>query len=516
MINEIRNAIKNNSEHDIVIIGKGPSIDNVDLSLLKGSVVINTNDSEIIYPGDIGVFHHGWVLDLFDETPPKCNLYISDKTINHTVSQLTCEYVPYNPESADFLINRFFSDQIFIEHAVIVTALKVANEIAKAEGIHKNVYLLGFDFTTKDGFTNKIRSAAFHDDPEYQERVISTQEHLLKMILNEKKRLSVNIHHVGNKEYSLYSVDAFNKVFRSRKYGVPAIEQSSTKNEVKRESNVKVIAEITTNHFGDMDRLKSMIVAAKEAGADYIKLQKRDVETFYSEEKLQSAYSSPFGSTFREYRHGIELDREQFEFVNKFCKEIDMKWFASILDMPSYEFMQQFDPEMIKLPSTISEHKDYLSAVANNFTKDVVISTGYTDKAYETYIFDTFKKARNIYLLQCTSAYPSKNEDTQIGVVRHYYNLSHRDPRIIPGFSSHDIGSLCSMLSVAAGARMIEKHVKFGDVAWSHFDEVAVDLVNGDFAKFVADVRRAELIVGAEEKVVHSSEHHKYWVEKKH
>lgn len=515
MLNEIRNTVKEKSEHDIVIIGKGPSIDEVDLALLEGSIVINTNDSEIIYPGDIGVFHHGWVLDLFDETPPKCNLYISDKKINHAVEQLNCEYVPYNPESADFLLNRFFSDQIFIEHAVIVTALKVANEIAKAEGKHKNVYLLGFDFTTKDGFTNKIRSASSHDDPEYQERVISTQEHLLKMILNEKKRLSVSIHHVGNKEYSLYSVDAFNKVFQSRKYGVPSVEQQAVaKSSIDTEYKVKVIAEITTNHFGDMDRLKSMIVAAKEAGADYVKLQKRDVESFYTEEKLQSAYSSPFGTTFRDYRHGIELDREQFEVVDRFCKELNMKWFASILDMASFEFIQQFDPEIIKLPSTISEHKDYLSAVANNFTKDVVISTGYTDKAYETYILDTFKKARNIYLLQCTSAYPSRNEDTQIGVVRHYYNLSHRDPRIIPGFSSHDIGSLCSMLSVAAGARMIEKHVKFGDVAWSHFDEVAVDLVNGDFAKFVSDVRRAELIVGQEEKIVHSSEHHKYWVTK--
>lgn len=513
MLQKIHNVIKTKAQQDIIIIGKGPSIDSIDLSLLEGSIVINTNDSELIYPGDIGVFHHGWVLDMFDEMQPKCKLYVSDKNINHQVDQLTCEYVPYDPESADFFLNRFFSETIYIEHAVIVTALKVANQIAKIEGVHKNVYLLGFDFTTKDGFTSKIRTAAHHDDPEYQERVISTQEHLLKMILREKKQLSVNIHHVGSKEYSLYSVDAFNKVFHSRKYGVQSVEHDRIqKNLAGAGYKVKVVAEITTNHFGDMDRLKSMIVAAKEAGADYIKLQKRDVESFYSAEKLRSPYNSPFGTTFRDYRHGIELSREQFEFVDRFCNEVGIHWFASILDMPSFEFIKQFDPEIIKLPSTISEHKDYLEAVATTFTKDVVISTGYTDKAYESYIFDTFKKARSIFLLQCTSAYPSRNEDTQIGVVRHYYNLSHSDPRIIPGFSSHDIGGLCSMLAVAAGARMIEKHVKFGDVAWSHFDEVAVDLVNGDFAKFVADVRRAEVIVGDEEKVVHSSEHHKYWI----
>lgn len=253
------------------------------------------------------------------------------------------------------------------------------------------------------------------------------------MLLAEKTRLNININHVGNKPYSVYSVDAFNQVFAARHRGVvlPTHAQIST---TSSQNGVKVIAEITTNHFGDMDRLKSMIVAAKQAGADYIKLQKRDVESFYSREKLESPYNSPFGTTFRDYRHGIELNEEQFSFVDSFCKEIGIGWFASILDMPSYEFIRQFEPDMIKLPSTISEHKDYLAAVASDFTKDVVISTGYTDEAYERFILDNFTKVRNIYLLQCTSAYPTPNEDTQLGVIRHYYNLAKKDPRIIPGF----------------------------------------------------------------------------------
>ena len=165
---------------------------------------------------------------------------------------------------------------------------------------------------------------------------------------------------------------------------------------------------------------------------------------------------------------------------------------------------------MIKLPSTISEKKDYLKAVAEDFEGELVISTGFTDYTYEDFIFNTFKKAKQIYLLQCTSAYPTPMEQTQIGVIRHYYNISRKDSRLIPGFSSHDIGSTCSMMAIAAGARMIEKHVKYGDVSWSHFDQVAVNLANDDFKNFVDDVRRAERIVGKETKVVLSSEHHKY------
>ncbi len=510
----LKQSVSNKKGLDIAIIGKGPSVDKIDLSLLSNCIVINTNDSEIIYPGDIAVFHHGWVLDIFDEKKPQCKLYVSDRFLPKGIAHLAAEYVPYTPETADFLIHRFFEDTIYIESAIVVSALKIANQIAKQEKVTKNVYLLGFDFTTKDGFTNKIPTAAMHAEPEYQERIISNQEQLLKMLLAEKSRLNINISHVGNKPYSIYSVEAFNQVFSARHHGV-ILPQSRTTQNLTQKYDVKVIAEITTNHFGDMDRLKSMIVAAKQAGADYIKLQKRDVESFYSKEKLDSPYNSPFGTTFREYRHGIELNKEQFSFVDMFCKKIGIGWFASILDMPSYDFIKQFDPDMIKLPSTISEHKDYLAAVAADFSKDVVISTGYTDEAYEEFILNSFTKARNIYLLQCTSAYPTPTEDTQIGVIRHYYNLSKKEPRIIPGFSSHDIGSLCSMMAVAAGAKMIEKHVKFGDVAWSHFDEVAIDLVNGDFARLVADIRKAERIVGSEVKEIQATEHHKYWISPK-
>ena len=123
---------------------------------------------------------------------------------------------------------------------------------------------------------------------------------------------------------------------------------------------------------------------------------------------------------------------------------------------------------------------------------------------------DNFSNVKNLYLLQCTSAYPAPIEDAQIGVVRHYYNLSKEVSNVIPGFSSHDIGSTCSMMAVAAGAKMIEKHVKLGNVIWSHFDEVAIELGDGQFQNFVSDIRSAEKIVGSEEKIIHNSEHHKY------
>jgi N-acetylneuraminate synthase len=244
-----------------------------------------------------------------------------------------------------------------------------------------------------------------------------------------------------------------------------------------------------------------------------VKLQKRNPLTFYSKEKLDSPYDSPFGETFRDYRLALELEESDFVKVDDLCNQLGITWFASTLDIESFNFMLQFDPERLKLPSTISEHSDLLEFVSRNFKKELVVSTGYTDERYQSKVLDLFRTVEKLYLLQCVSAYPAKTIETQIGVVRAYRDLSmSKHPNLIPGYSSHDIGSLVSMLAVAAGAKMIEKHVKLGDTQWAHFDDVAVDLGSAAFSDFVQDIRYATEIIGGELKNIHNSEHHKYWV----
>jgi sialic acid synthase SpsE len=506
MKKELLKAIEGKHDKDIVIIGKGPSIDSVLTELLEDFILINVNDSETIIPGEIAIFHNGWVLDLFDYVEPKAKLYITDREILHVSNVLKAEFVPNNPENADFLTDRFFEERLYIEQSIVATALKIANHISHYLNQRKRVYLLGFDFSVKEGFSKKILHPLHGLETEYVEQIINTQERIFENILALRNRLSIDVFHVGSKRYSFFSTEAFNGIIK----GTRDEEIAANSCENNQTSKVKVVAEITTNHFGDWNRLEAMIRAAKSAGADFIKLQKRNVGTFYSHEQLSKQYDSPFGKTFGEYRHGIELSEDQIIKVDELCRTLQIGWFMSILDKQSYDYLKKFSPKMIKLPSTISEKKDYLRAVAEDFEGDVVISTGFTDPMYEEFILNTFKKANKIYLLQCTSAYPTPMEHTQIGVVRHYYNLSKKDPRIVPGFSSHDIGSVCSMMAVAAGARMVEKHVKYGDVAWSHFDQVAINLANDDFKNFVADIRKADRIVGNEVKVIQETEHHKY------
>jgi N-acetylneuraminate synthase len=274
--------------------------------------------------------------------------------------------------------------------------------------------------------------------------------------------------------------------------------------------NVAIVAELTTNHFGDRQRLETMIRASFAAGADYIKLQKRDVQTFYSAEELAAPYVSPFGTTFGEYRSALELTEDDFAHVDALCHTVGIGWFASVLDEPSFQFVRQFSPRMIKLPSTISQHTDFLTYVARNFNGSVVLSTGMTDRSYEEFVLTTFARMDRLFLLQCNSAYPTPMEDCNVAVVRHYSDLSRKDARIVPGYSSHDQGWLASVIAIGAGARMIEKHIKIGTTRWAHFDEVAVDVGNGEFADYVHHLRQAETILGNPIKSPTKSEHHKY------
>ena len=121
-----------------------------------------------------------------------------------------------------------------------------------------------------------------------------------------------------------------------------------------------------------------------------------------------------------------------------------------------------------------------------------------------------FKKNKKLYLLQCTSSYPTRDQDCNIGVISGYRDLSKKYQQIIPGFSSHDLGSSASIMSIAAGARMIEKHVFYETKPWAHFDKVALNLKNGEFKKFVDSIRNAEEIYGNEKKIKLKSEFHKY------
>jgi N-acetylneuraminate synthase len=500
-LSQIENIVSTYSTDTIIILGKGPSVDDIRPEAFSSSLVIGLNDAERIAPVDITVFYADWVKQSIIDAGCRSRMYITStdfKAPGRSVVQ--APHYPLSQETGDLVMQRFLNEDLGIEDILFLSALKLARMVAQFRGRPQTVYMVGFDFDANIGYSHQIgHDYAPHQTDERQAR-ISLQEFYFLHALYFLQNSPLTVKHIGQRAFSAMTGDAFNELILG-----PAAHRE------RRKSLVSVVAELTTNHFGDRNRLERMIRVAAAAGADYVKLQKRDVESFYTAEQLRSPYVSPFGSTFADYRHALELSAEDFQFVDELCRSLGIGWFASILDQKSFKFMLQFSPTKVKLPSTISEHLDYLSFVADNYFGDIVISTGMTDLAYEAWILQTFTRQGKLYLMQANSAYPTPLSDCNIGVVRHYDLLARENARIVPAFSSHDFGWKASAMAVAAGARMVEKHVKLGNSQWAHFDAVAVDLTTPDFKEYVDSVREAELIVGSEQKQVNASEHHKYF-----
>jgi N-acetylneuraminate synthase len=508
----IKNTGFGSGVKNIFIIGKGPSIDELDGFPFPEGLILNINDSEKIIQGHIGIFSSNWVRQSLKERGFKCQYYLAGKPLPAIVPHSVLPAIPFEYDGEELTIFRFESDDYYDEPFVLSNALKVCRDIGKLTHTKPNVYLLGFDFSTDKGEISKHLGVDYAKNEIERSLVVHSQENeYLQFVKYFQDNPTISLLHVGTKEYSSITSIQFKERFS------PIIEvkiEQEPTDQLPQPNKVLIVAELTNNHLGDISRLVEMVERAKEAGADLIKVQKREVDTFYSPEKLSSYYWSPFGKTLRDYRKGVELDEEKLVRLNEVCKSLDIGWFCSVLDFPSFEVINRFSPEFIKIPSTISNHRDFHQQVAKSYQGPIVVSTGYTDQSYEQYILDTFKSNEKIYLLHCISAYPAAMQDCNIAIVKHYADLAQRYTTLIPGYSSHDLGSFASILAVASGARMLEKHVKLGDIDWVHFDKVALDLKTDSFKKYVKDIRNTETVLGSSLKEILKSEHHKYEVNK--
>ena len=512
----IKKALKdiNFNTNKIYIIGKGPSMNNVDKSIITDGLIINLNDSEKILPGHFTLLHSNWAIESVKRNGFKSKVYISDSVLE--CNSISVPYVPVSFEQVQNatvdLINKDFSLSDFL----FLGAIKLARIISEIQNKKYEVCFLGFDFNFSLEKTIKDYS---NYNSEFSSILLQTQEQIFTVIKYHTDYYleDIDIIHVGNKPYSDVSVEDFNNkssfVDRTKKTNSELYADLIE----KINDNIPIIvAELTNNHIGDEHRLRKMIKLCKQHGADAIKVQKRDVDTFYTPSELQSYYKSPFGNTLRDYRINVELNDHLFKVLIDECTKNQIFWFTSVLDKNSYEYMLQYDTPLIKLPSTISNHRNYLSHVANTFKGDIVVSTGFTDSEYEEFVLNTFKNKDRLYLLQCTSSYPAPPDSCNVGVVNHYSQIRASHKNIIPGYSSHDVGSLASQIAIGAGALMIEKHVKLGNLDWVHFDGVALDVSNNEFSTFVKDLKQAIVIKGESLKKIHKKEHHKYKVNKAH
>jgi N-acetylneuraminate synthase/sialic acid synthase len=264
-----------------------------------------------------------------------------------------------------------------------------------------------------------------------------------------------------------------------------------------------VIAEIGSNHGGDVTTALDLINAAARAGVDAVKFQKRHNETLYSPMLLQQPYTGDhsYGATYGAHRAALELDGEAFTRISAQAHLRQVTWFATAFDEHSADFLMAQNVPAFKIASGGLTDVALLTHIAH-FRKPMIVSTGGgTWKDVDAAVERLSVLGAHFALLHCTAAYPAEFRDLNLQCIG---RMRERYPDIIIGWSCHVHNLSMAMQAHAYGARMLEVHVTLNR-AMKGTDQ-AFSLEPSTLTKLCKDLKRAHLAAGDGEKCFYASE----------
>jgi N-acetylneuraminate synthase len=251
-----------------------------------------------------------------------------------------------------------------------------------------------------------------------------------------------------------------------------------------------IIAEIGINHNGNLGIAKDLIDVAVAAGADAVKFQKRTIDLVYTQDFLDGSRESPWGTTQREQKEGLEFGLDDYTEIDKYCKEKGIEWFASAWNLESQKFLKQFDLKHNKIASAMIVYDDLLQAVASE-RKHTFISTGMTTEDDIMNAIKIFQSENCPFeLMHCISTYPMNDEDANLNVIktlREKYNCN-------VGYSGHEVGLAVSYAAAALGITSLERHITLDRAMYGSDQPASVEPVG--FRTLVGAVRKIEEAMG--------------------
>tara|TARA_R100001015_G_C4634312_1_gene200582 strand:- start:1799 stop:2641 length:843 start_codon:yes stop_codon:yes gene_type:complete len=262
-----------------------------------------------------------------------------------------------------------------------------------------------------------------------------------------------------------------------------------------------IIAEIGINHNGDMDITKKLIDGAVDAGCDAVKFQKRTIDTVYTKDDLDRPRESPWGSTNRQQKEGLEFGKKEYDEIDRYCKEKGIHWFASAWDVESQLFLQKYDLKYNKVASALLTHRKLLETIADE-GRYTFISTGMST-------LNQIRKAVKIFeerncpfeLMYCNSTYPMPVEEANLNAMA---TLAKTFPGVNVGYSGHESGLMVSCTAVAMGATSLERHITLDRAMYGSDQSASIEL--GGLKILVDRIREVELSKGDAFKTVTDKE----------
>lgn len=265
-------------------------------------------------------------------------------------------------------------------------------------------------------------------------------------------------------------------------------------------NKVFIIAEIGINHNGDMKIAKKLIDMAKDVGCDAVKFQKRDLNIVYSKEELNSDRESPWGKKFIDQKKGLEFEKPEYDEINKYCKDIDIEWFASAWDSNSLKFLDQYNLKYNKIASALITHKEFLNDVARR-KKYTFISTGMCTYQMIDDAVEIFKNNECPFeLMHCVSAYPCPEEILNLNIIerlKQKYNCK-------VGYSGHEAGVVPSVVATTYGISSLERHITLDRSMYG--SDQAASLAEQGLRNLVNSVKKVSVVKGNSDKQIFDQE----------
>jgi len=261
-----------------------------------------------------------------------------------------------------------------------------------------------------------------------------------------------------------------------------------------------VIAEIGSNHGGDMIKAKKLIAAAAFCEVDAVKFQKRDNRSLFTPAFYASAYTSEhaFGATYGEHREALELNREQYLELQGVASSLGLIFFATPFDIPSARFLADINVPCYKVASGDLRNIPLIRHL-DSYGKPLIVSTGGGTLQDVDRVVRTVKSP--LAILQCTAAYPVNVSEMNLRVIETY---RAQYPQHVIGLSDHQNGIAMAPVAVGLGASIIEKHFTL-DRSWKGGDNVFSLELEG-MRRLVRDCRRVGPALGDGVKRIYESE----------
>jgi N-acetylneuraminate synthase len=253
-----------------------------------------------------------------------------------------------------------------------------------------------------------------------------------------------------------------------------------------------IIGEIGINANGSIKIAKELMDMAKECGADMVKLQKRSINVVYSTEELDKPRDSPWGTTTREQKHGLEFQRTDYDEIDRYSKYIGLPWFASAWDLGSLQFLDKYDLPCHKVASPMITNLQFCEEVAKRKKLTYISTGGLPDLCMVHKVVNIFKYHDcPMVIMHCVLEYPCPPENSDLSMIR---VLEAEFPGVPVGFSSHAVSPIVGYAAALMNARAIEVHISLDRSMYG--SDQSASLEKSGLEKLVDYCRIAEVVKG--------------------